>query len=139
MDEQALRQGSINTYDGSSILGAHQTSSFQQPRPQAASDIVVAYKELKKFLALSKDDAAAKNTLASLQYNPGSKSYMKNTVSMMQHSKIAMNKELLRYSLEKRQKHGLAAGVTGTRRDSSQPRAIQDGPNNFMLRRTASQ
>jgi len=98
----------------------------------------VAYKELKKFLALSKDDGLSKNTLASLQYNPGSKSYMKQTVSMMQHSKIAMNKELLRYSLEKRQKQGLASGVTGNRRDTSQPRAIQEPPNAFMLRRTAS-
>jgi hypothetical protein len=111
----------------------------------------VAYKELKKFLALSKDEAQSKNNLASLQYNAGSKSYMKNTVSMQQHSKIAMNKELLRYSLEKSkynlnflilfvgQKHGLASGVTGNRRDSSQPRAIAEAPNAFMLRRTASQ
>jgi hypothetical protein len=52
-----MRAGSINTYDGSSIMGPHQTSSFSQPRPQAQTDIVVAYKELKKFLALSKDDA----------------------------------------------------------------------------------
>jgi len=41
----------------SSMMHPHQTSSSTRPAAAASSDIVVAYKELKKFLLLSKDEA----------------------------------------------------------------------------------
>jgi hypothetical protein len=63
----------------------------------------VAYKELKKCLQQSKEDNSQLNNLAA-DYNISTKSYLKNTVSMMQHSKQNMNKELLKYSIETRQR-----------------------------------
>ena len=82
------------------MMHPHQTSSSTRPAAAAVNDIVVAYKELKKFLLLSKDEAQSANNLVN-QYTAVNKPYMKNTVSMMQHSKQNMNKDLLRFSLEK--------------------------------------
>jgi hypothetical protein len=64
------------------MMHPHQTSSSTRPAAAAVNDIVVAYKELKKFLILSKDEAQSANNLVN-QYTAVNKPYMKNTVSMM--------------------------------------------------------
>lgn len=61
-------------------------------------DIVTAYKELK--MTLGKSTANRVQTTAP----GGTRGYLKTTITMQQHSKNRMNKELLKYSLDKKRK-----------------------------------
>ena len=60
-----------------------------------SNDIVNGYKELKQILGKS---VANKN--ASLINTAGTKNYLKTTITMQQHGKNRMNKDLLKYALE---------------------------------------
>ena len=74
------------------------TDSYQDSERVREVDIVSAYKELKKHMYAAIGTKINSDVVQN-------KHYLRGTIAIQQHSKAAMNKELLRYSLQQSKCH----------------------------------